>query len=114
MNREQRDSETTFGPLQLKNLWEPHILRDFELRVIMQMADCEGAVCRLLAGEPLGPSDRAPLEVANHVAKTKGFRPLFVASGQELRISDGGETVLLGFFESDVWSGRNPRQTRRA
>lgn len=75
MNREQRASETTFGPLQLKSIWEPHVLRDFELRVIMQMAGCEGAVARLLADEPLDPNDRAPLEVANHMAKMKGFRP---------------------------------------
>ncbi|TVU66745.1 hypothetical protein FQP90_00965 [Paenarthrobacter nitroguajacolicus] len=114
MTREQRASETTIGPLQLKSIWEPHVLRDFELRVIMQMAGCEGAVARLLAGEPLTPNDRGPLEVANHMARMKGFRPLFVALGREVRISDGGETVLLEFFESGVWSGRNPKQSRRA
>ncbi|MFK0003383.1 hypothetical protein [Paenarthrobacter sp. NPDC090522] len=113
MHREYRAGESTFGPLPLKSIWEPHVLRDFELRVIMQVAGCEGIVGRLLLGDVAGPPDMPPLEVANYVAKQKGYLPLFVGSDTEVRISEGGEEVLREFFASDEWKGRNPEQTRR-
>lgn len=98
----------------LRSIWEPHILRDFELRVILQMSGCEGVLARLLAGESLGAGDRAPLDLANYIAKQKGFLPLFLFSGRAVRISENGCEILLAFLGSQVWTGRNAKQTRRA
>ena len=97
----------------LRSIWEPHILRDFELRLVLQMSGCEAVLARLLAGESLGPGDRPPLDLANYVAKQKGYLPLFLFTGQEVRIAEDGEEVLRSFFDSNVWTGRNPKQTRR-
>ncbi|MFI2565425.1 hypothetical protein [Paenarthrobacter sp. NPDC018779] len=113
MHMEYRAGESTFGPLPLKSIWEPHILRDFELRVILQVAGCEDIVARLLQGDGVGPADIPPLDVANYVAKQKGYLPLFVGSDTEVRISEGGEDVLREFFASDEWKHRNRQQTRR-
>ncbi|MFJ4208550.1 hypothetical protein ACIPY2_08830 [Paenarthrobacter sp. NPDC089675] len=113
MFKEYQAGQTTFGPLQLKSIWEPHILRDFELRVIMQVAGCEDIVAQMLSGASVAPNDRAPLDLANYIAKQKGYQPLFVFSGREVAIADGGEEVLRRFFASDVWAGRNTKQTRR-
>ncbi|WP_426006358.1 hypothetical protein ACPFL9_05855 [Paenarthrobacter sp. NyZ202] len=98
----------------LRSIWEPDILRDFELRVILQMSGCEDVTTRLLAGERMSLADRSPLDLANYIARQKGFMPLFVLSGSEVGIADGGEEVLRRFFRSEVWAGRNPKQTRRA
>ncbi len=89
MHKEYRAGETTFGPLQLRSIWEPHILRDFELRVIMQVAGCEDVAAQLLAGGSVSTDERAPLDVANYVAKQKGYQPLFLLSGKEVRIAAG-------------------------
>lgn len=113
MFKEYRAGETTSGPAQLQSIWEPHILRDFELRVIMQVAGCEDIVAQMLSGASVAPDDMAPLNLANYIAKQKGYQPLFDFSGRDVRIADGGDGVLRRFFDSDVWLGRNPRQTRR-
>ena len=97
----------------LRSIWEPHILRDFELRVILQMSGCEQVLVQILAGGSVGPEDRAPLDLANYIAKQKGYSPLFLFSGQEVCIAEDAEKVLRRFFDSDVWIRRNPRQTRR-
>lgn len=111
MRRAERAGEP--GPIQLKSIWEPHILRDFDLRVIMQMAGCEDIAARIIAGVPVSPSERVLMDRANYIARHKGYLPIFVFSGRDARISDDGDEVLKGFFGSEVWAGRNLRQTRR-
>lgn len=112
MRREDRAGESGAEAVQLKSIWEPHILRDFDLRVIMQMAGCEDIAARIVAGEPVSPTDRAPTDRANYIARHKGYLPIFDFSGVYARILGDGAEVLKGFFGSDVWAGRNLKQTR--
>lgn len=109
MHHEYRAGEATFGPLQLKSIWISHLLRNFELMVILQVSGCEHTVARVLRGESISSADRGPLDIANHVAKHKGYLPLFEMSGQP-QISEDGHQVLKDVLESDEWRGRDTRQ----
>lgn len=80
----------------------------------MQMAGCDHTAARILAGESIAAADRPPLDLANYIATKKGYLPLFLYSGSDVRIAEAGRDVLLAFFESEVWTGWNPKQTRRA
>ncbi|MHC8606951.1 hypothetical protein ACW4FP_04760 [Paenarthrobacter ureafaciens] len=113
MRRGDRVGEAGVATPRLKSIWEPHILRDFDLRVIMQMAGCEDIAERILAGESVSPADRGRMDRANYIAKQKGYMPIFITSGLDARILGDGAEVLKGFFGSEVWAGRNPKQTRR-
>ncbi|MDR6437054.1 hypothetical protein J2790_002197 [Paenarthrobacter nicotinovorans] len=110
---EYRAGETTYGPLQLKSIWINHGLRDFELVVIIQASGCELIAERLIQGESVSGTDEPPLEVANYIAKQKGYLPLFDLSGQEPDLAGGAEAGLRDFFSSDEWNSRDPRKTRR-
>ncbi|MEV7605136.1 hypothetical protein AB0N65_06830 [Paenarthrobacter sp. NPDC089322] len=101
-----RVGETHAGSVHLTSIWVSHILRNFDLMVIIQVSGCEHIAARVLRGERISPSKRAPLNIANHVAKQKGYLPLFVFSGKDVRVSDGGESVLKDFFESADWKAR--------
>ncbi|MFJ6454967.1 hypothetical protein [Paenarthrobacter sp. NPDC091669] len=109
---EYRAGETTYGPLQLKSIWINHELRDFELMVIIQVSGCELIAERLLQGEPVSPRDEPNLDLANFLAKQKGYLPLFDLAGQEPSLVGGAAAGLREFFLSDEWNSRDPRQTR--
>ncbi|MEC3853406.1 hypothetical protein [Paenarthrobacter ureafaciens] len=81
--------------------------------VILQVSSCEQIAARVLRGERIPASHRGPLNIANHVARQKGYLPLFVFSGRKVRISDGGEAVLKDFLESADWTARDATQERQ-
>ncbi|MDI2036772.1 hypothetical protein [Paenarthrobacter nitroguajacolicus] len=78
----------------LRSLWTSHLLRNFDLRVIIQISGCERSAARLLRGEPLSGVDVGPLAMANHAARHMGYLPLFDLSGKAPSITQGGEAVL--------------------
>jgi hypothetical protein len=76
-----------------------HVLRDFDLKVIMQISGCERGARRLLRGEPLSAADVGPLAMANHAARHMGYLPLFELGGKVPSIAPGVEAVLRELLE---------------
>ncbi|MGR0158591.1 hypothetical protein [Paenarthrobacter nitroguajacolicus] len=79
---------------QLRSVWNRHLLRDFDMRVIIQISGCERSAAQLLRGEPLSGVDVGSLALANHAARHMGYLPLFDLSGKVPVITEGGEAVL--------------------
>jgi len=75
--------------------WASHLLRNFDLKVIIEISGCERSAARLLRGEALSGVDVGPLAMANHAARHMGYLPLFELSGNKQSITQGGEAVLL-------------------
>ncbi|MFJ4267993.1 hypothetical protein ACIPY1_15665 [Paenarthrobacter nicotinovorans] len=76
-----------------------HVLRDFDLKVIMQISGCERGARRLLRREPLSAADVGPLAMANHAARHMGYLPLFKLGGKVPSIALGVEAVLRELLE---------------
>lgn len=110
---ESRAGEKDFGPLQLKSIWREHSLRDFDLRVIIQVSGCEEIAQKVIQGDHISESEKAPLEIANDLAKQKGYLPIFNVSKESERVSEGAEEILQKFFDSREWLNRDPSQTRQ-
>jgi hypothetical protein len=70
------------------------LLRNFDLKVIIQISGCERSAARLLHGERLSGADVGPLTMANHAARHMGYLPLFDLAGKAPTIAPGGEAVL--------------------
>ncbi|MFC8041270.1 hypothetical protein ACFUOZ_18120 [Paenarthrobacter sp. NPDC057355] len=90
------------GPLSaptLRSFGTGHVLRDFDLKVIMQISGCERGARRLLRGEPLSTADVGPLTMANHAARHMGYLPLFELGGQGPSIGPEVEAVLCELLE---------------
>ncbi|MFF2844352.1 hypothetical protein [Paenarthrobacter sp. NPDC057981] len=78
----------------LRSFGTGHVLRDFDLKVIVQISGCERGARRLLRGEPLSAADVGPLTMANHAAHHMGYLPLFELGGKVPSIAPGVEAVL--------------------
>lgn len=104
---------STFGPLQLKSIWHDHELRNFDLMVIIQISGCEHIAERVMRGERVSAEEKSVLEIANDLAKQKGYLPLFDLAGDNARISEKAEAELEKFFRSEEWETRNRSSTRQ-
>lgn len=104
---------TTFGPLQLKSIWHEHELRNFDLMVIMQASGCEHIAERVIKGESVSAGDKSVLEIANELAKQKGYLPLFDVTDDNARISENAGSELEKFFRSGEWQTRDRSSTRQ-
>ncbi|GAB2732887.1 hypothetical protein GCM10027038_34150 [Arthrobacter bambusae] len=104
---------TTFGPLQLRSIWNEHELRNFDLMVILQVSGCEHIAERVISGEPVSTEDKSALVVANDLAKQKGYLPLFDVTDDDVRISENAGSELRKFFSSEEWQMRDRSSTRR-
>lgn len=113
MSNENRRGDPTFGPLQLKSIWDQHDFRNFDLMVIIQASGCEHIAERVLQGEAISADDRSVLEIANDLAQQSGYLPLFDLSGVKVLVAEGGDEELAKFFVSDQWATRNPQGTRK-
>ncbi|WP_347110168.1 hypothetical protein AAHB33_05565 [Paenarthrobacter sp. S56] len=113
VTNEYRVGDNTYGPLELRSIWKRHKLRDFELRVILQVSGCDEVASRVLAGQTILPDEKSALEVANEIAKQKGYLPLFETTGVRVQITDDGSSELSLFLKSQEWTSRDQAQTRR-
>ncbi|WP_275778483.1 hypothetical protein [Paenarthrobacter sp. Y-19] len=81
-------------PAHPKSPWSSHLLRNFDLKVIIEISGCERSASRLLRGEPLSGVDVGPLAMANHAAGHMGYLPLFELGGKAPSVAPGVEDVL--------------------
>ena len=95
---ESRAGDKTIGPLQLKSIWDDHKLRDFDLRIIIQVSGCETIAENVMAGKNISLKDQAVLEIANDLAGQKGYKPLFDVSENGVFFNDKGGIVLRRCF----------------
>ncbi|GAB3564550.1 hypothetical protein GCM10027405_20810 [Arthrobacter alkaliphilus] len=81
--------------------------------VILQVSGCEHIAERVISGDPVSTEEKSVLEIANDLAKQKGYLPLFDLTDGNARISENAGPELAKFFESEEWLTRNRSSTRR-
>ena len=86
--------EQSSGAANLRSIRKEHLLRNFDLKVIILISGCERSAARLLRGEPLSGADVGQLNMANHAARHLGYLPLFDLSGKAPSITQDTKAVL--------------------